>query len=128
VLLGFLGGEAAHPDKMIKAVSGSIIFDGKKDMLVLRPLCIDGPVSHRAVRCGFIFMSHSGSMAIINKAADDRLKAHPKGVNQRAQLGVLAVRHGTTMASQPRLDLSALDCAGPSIQSGRSTRDLGGES
>jgi len=40
-------------------------------------------VSHQAVRCGFIFLSHSGSLAIKNKAADDRLKAHPKGANQR---------------------------------------------
>ena len=26
--------------------------------LVLRQLCIDESVSHQAVRCGFIFMSH----------------------------------------------------------------------
>jgi hypothetical protein len=39
-------------------------------------------------------------MAIKNKAADDRLKAHPKGANQHVQHYVIAVRHGTTMASQ----------------------------
>jgi len=55
-------------------------------------------VSHQAVGDGFIFMSHSGFMATTNKAADDRLKTRPKGANQRAQLFVVAVRHGTTMA------------------------------
>ena len=75
----------------------------------------------------------SGSMAITNKAADDLklllhfrntrhpwrklLEGSPEGANQRAQLCVLAVRHGTTMASQRRLDLNALVCAGPLIQS-----------
>jgi hypothetical protein len=85
--------------------------------LVLRQLCIDESVSHQAVRCGFIFMSHSGSMANKNRAAGDRLKAHPKGANQHLQPCVLAARHGTTMASQRRLDLKALVCADPSIQS-----------
>ena len=78
-------------------------------------------MSHQAVRCGFIFLSHSGSMAIENKAADDRLKPHSEGANQHVQLCVLAVRDGTTMASQQRLDLNALVCAGSSIQSGWST-------
>jgi len=54
-------------------------------------------------------------MAIENKAADDRLKAHPEGANQHIQLCVLAVRHRTTMPSQRSLDLNALVCAGPSI-------------
>jgi hypothetical protein len=47
-------------------------------------------------------------MAIKNKAADDRLKAHPKGANQHVQHGVIAARHGTTMASQQCLGLNAL--------------------
>ena len=47
-------------------------------------------------------------MAMKNKAADSRLMVHPKGVNQGAQLCVLAVRHRPTMLSQQRLDLNAL--------------------
>ena len=83
---------------------------------MLHQRCIDGLVSHQAVRCGFIFVSHSGSMANKNRIADNRLKAHPKGAIQHVQLCVLAVRHRTTMASQRRLDLNVLGCASPSIQ------------
>jgi hypothetical protein len=54
-------------------------------------------------------------MVIKNKAADDRLKAHPKGVNQHVQHGVIATQHGTTMLSQQCLVLNALVCAYPSL-------------
>ena len=47
-------------------------------------------------------------MAIKNKAADDRLKAHPEGANQHVQHCVIAARHGTTMASQQCLVLNVL--------------------
>ena len=57
----------------------------------------------------------SGSMANRNRIADGRLKALPKGVNQHAQPCVIAVRHGTTMASQQCLVLNALAYADPSI-------------
>ena len=106
-------GIKSKSSKLATGANGS--FLAKEGKLVLRPLYIDGPVSHQAVRCGFIFMSHSGSMAIKNKPANDRLKAHPKGANQCVELYVLAVRHGITMALQRRLDLNALVCAGTSI-------------
>jgi hypothetical protein len=47
-------------------------------------------------------------MVIKNKAADERLKAHPEGANQRVQPCVIAARHGTTMASQQCLVLNTL--------------------
>jgi hypothetical protein len=56
----------------------------------------------------FYFYEEWWSMVIKNKAADDRLKAHPKGANQHVQPGVIAARHGTTMASQQCLVLNAL--------------------
>ena len=83
--------------------------------LVLLQCDNDVSVSHQAVRCGHIFMSKSGSLASKNRAADDRLKAHPKGANQRVQLCVVAARHRTTMASQRCLDLNALVCADTSL-------------
>ena len=75
---------------------------------MLRQLCIDVSVSHQAVRCGFIFVSHSGSMANKDKTADDRLKAHPKGANQRVQHHAVTARYGTTLASQRRFVLNTL--------------------
>jgi len=59
----------------------------------------------------WFFFNHSGSMAMKNKAADNRLKAHAKGVTQGVQLYVLAARHRPTMPLQRRLDLNALGYA-----------------